>query len=58
MTWSPEVRLADMDSLGVDVQILSTNAMFYNYGKIPKAVATMSRDANDYVSQLTKDHPT
>ena len=41
------MRLADMDSLGVDVQILST-----------KAVAKMSRDANDDVSQLTKDHPT
>ena len=24
--WSPEQRLADMDSLGVDVHVLSTNA--------------------------------
>ena len=28
--WSPELRLADMDSLGVDVHVLSTNAFFYN----------------------------
>ena len=56
--WSPEERLADMDSLGVDVQILSTNAVFYNYDKDAEAVAAMSRDCNDYVSQLTKDHPT
>ncbi len=41
------MRLADIVFVVVDVQILST-----------KAVATMSRDANDYVSQLTKDHPT
>ena len=31
--WSPEERLADMDSLGVDVHVLSTNAYFYNYDK-------------------------
>ncbi len=57
-TWSPEARLADMDSLGVDVQILSTNAVFYNYDKDAEAVAAMSRDSNDYVAQLTRDHPT
>jgi aminocarboxymuconate-semialdehyde decarboxylase len=56
--WSPEERLADMDSLGVDVQILSTNAVFYNYDKDAESVAAMSRDCNDYVSQMTKDHPT
>ena len=27
--WTPEERLADMNSLGVDVQVLSTNAYFY-----------------------------
>ncbi|MCH8308920.1 MAG: amidohydrolase [Chloroflexi bacterium] len=56
--WTPEERIADMNSLGVDVQILSTNAVFYNYDKDAEAVAAMSRDCNDYVSQLTKDHPT
>ena len=56
--WSPEQRLADMDSLGVDVHVLSTNAYFYNYDKDAEAITNMSREANDYVSQLTKDHPT
>ena len=56
--WSPEERLADMDSIGVDVHVLSTNAYFYNYDKDAKTIAEMSREANDYVSQLTKDHPT
>ena len=56
--WSPEQRLADMDSLGVDVHVLSTNAYFYNYDKDAETIANMSREANDYVSQLTKDHPT
>ena len=56
--WSPEQRLADMDSIGVDVHVLSTNAYFYNYDKDAETVAKMSREANDHVSQLTKDHPT
>ena len=55
--WTPEQRLADMDSLDVQVQVLSTNAVFYNYDKDAAAVAAMARDCNDYVSQLTKDHP-
>ena len=55
-TWTPAERLADMDSLGVDVQVLSTNAVLYNYDKDAEATAAMARDCNDYVSQLTKDH--
>ena len=32
LEWSPEQRIKDMDSLGVDVQIASTGAQFYYYG--------------------------
>ena len=56
-TWTPDERLADMDSLGVDVQVLSTNAVLYSYDKDPEAATAMARDCNDYVSQLTVDHP-
>ncbi len=56
-TWSPEERLADMDSLGVDVQVLSTNAVLYNYDKDLEATIAMARDCNDYVASLTADHP-
>ena len=55
--WTPEERLADMDSLGVDVQVLSTNAYFYNYDKNPAIATAMDVEANDHVAQLTKDHP-
>ena len=56
-TWTPQERIADMNSLGVDVQVLSTNASFYNYDMDASVVADMARDCNDYVAQLTKDHP-
>ena len=56
-TWTPEERIADMNSLGVDVQVLSTNAFFYSYDKDASVVAGMARECNDYVAQLTKDRP-
>ncbi len=56
-TWTPEERLADMNSLGVDVQVLSTNSYFYNYDKDPATITAMAREANDHVSQMTKDYP-
>jgi len=55
--WTPEQRLADMDSLSIQVQVLSTNAVLYNYDKDAGAATAMARDCNDYVSQLAKDHP-
>ena len=56
--WTPEQRLNDMDSLGVDVHVLSTGAFFYSYERDARQVAAMDRECNDYVSQLTRDHPT
>ena len=56
-TWTPEERLADMNSLGVDVQVLSTNAYFYNYEGDPETVTLMTQECNDYVAELVKDHP-
>ena len=55
--WGPEERLKDMDSLGVDVHVLSTHSFMYCYDGDAAAVATMDRECNDYVSQLTKGYP-
>ena len=55
--WTPDERLADMDSLGVDVQVLSTNAVLYSYDKDAEATAAMCRDCNDYVSRLASERP-
>jgi aminocarboxymuconate-semialdehyde decarboxylase len=55
--WTPEQRLADMDSLGVDIQVLSTNAFFYSYERDAAVVSAMARECNDYVAQLARDYP-
>ena len=56
-TWAPEQRLREMDELGVDVHVLSTNSFLYFYEREAAATVEMARECNDYVSQLTGDHP-
>ncbi len=55
--WSPEQRLADMDSIGVMMHVLSTNAVFYCYDRDADTVAAMDRECNDYVAQLVREEP-
>jgi aminocarboxymuconate-semialdehyde decarboxylase len=56
-SWTPEQRLADMDSLGVDVHVVSTGAGFYYYDRDAETVAAMHRECNDEVHQMTMDYP-
>jgi aminocarboxymuconate-semialdehyde decarboxylase len=55
--WTPEERLADMDSLGVDVHVLSPYSGFYNYGLDTAVAVATSQDSNDEISQMTKTWP-
>ena len=41
--WTPEERLADMDSLGVDVHVVSPYVGFYNYQLDAAVAAATSR---------------
>ncbi|MBI2170970.1 MAG: amidohydrolase [Chloroflexi bacterium] len=56
--WTPQERLKDMDSLGVDVHVLSTAAQFYFYEEDAAHTAAMHRECNDYVADLTRQYPT
>ena len=55
--WNPEQRLADMNSLGVDVHVVSTGAAFYYYDGDATTVVAMHRECNDEVHQMTVDYP-
>ena len=56
-SWTPEQRLADMDSLGVDVHVVSPYAGIYNY-HLDTAIATAtSVEVNDEIGQMTKTWP-
>jgi aminocarboxymuconate-semialdehyde decarboxylase len=56
-TWTPEQRLADMKSLGIDIQVVSTNVAFYKYDQDVATTAAIARACNDEVHQMTVDHP-
>ena len=56
-SWTPEQRLADMDSLGVDVHVVSPYAGFYNYEMDTDLAAATSRESNDEISQMMKSWP-
>jgi aminocarboxymuconate-semialdehyde decarboxylase len=56
-TWTAEQRIADMNSLGVDVHVVSTGAGFYYYDWDAETVAAMHRECNDEVHQMTMDYP-
>ena len=55
--WTPEQRVADMDSLGIDVQIVTSNVSFYQYDKDVAVTAAIARDCNDEIGQMMKDYP-
>ena len=55
--WTPEERLADMDSLGVDVHVVSPYVGFYNYDLDAKSAAATSRATNDEISAMTRAWP-
>ena len=55
--WTPEERLADMDSLGVDVHVVSPYVGFYNY-QLDTAVAVATAKAiNDEIAGMVKAWP-
>lgn len=50
-------RLAEMDALGVDMQLVTPTVGFYQYGNDPETTALIARDCNDAVAELVRRHP-
>lgn len=57
-SWTPEERLADMDSLGVDMHVLSTYVGLYNYELDTSIAVATSQDINNEIDQMSKSWPT
>src|SRR5436189_3158721 len=55
--WTPEERLADMDSLGVDVHVVSPYVGFYNYHLDTAVALATSRATNDEISEMVRTWP-
>ena len=56
-SWTPEQRLSDMDSLGVDMHVVSPFSGFYNYELDTDLAVATSRESNDEISQMMQSWP-
>lgn len=50
--WDAEVRLADMDADGVDIQVVSPTPVFFSYGESPRTATRISRIFNDLALEI------
>src|SRR2546427_10125586 len=55
--WTPQERLADMDSLGVDVHVVSPYVGFYNYHLDTAVALATSRATNEEISEMVRARP-
>lgn len=55
--WDPAVRLLECDQHAVDVQVLSTIPVLFNYWAVPEDALTVSRYLNDHLAEVVRDNP-
>lgn len=58
MGWfDPDIRLRDLDQLGVDMQMLNPNLSPFAYEIEPKLAAALCRSSNQSIAAIVKKHP-
>jgi aminocarboxymuconate-semialdehyde decarboxylase len=55
--WDVDRRLAEMDRLRVDVQLVSSTDVFYQYDRPSEVTEAIARDANEEIAGMVRDHP-
>lgn len=56
-SWDPEVRLKECNSKSVDMQVLSTVPVMFNYWAKPEQTYDLARYLNDHIAGVAKDYP-
>lgn len=56
--WDPQVRLAECDAHGVDVQVLSTVPVMFCYWAKAEDARDLARLLNDHVAEVVRSQPT
>jgi len=55
--WTPKQRIAEMDRLGLDMQLVSPTDVFYQYHQEPMVTAKIARECNTEISELVEAYP-
>ena len=55
--WTPEQRILDMDSMGIDVQVVSSNVSFYMYDADVSTTTAIARDCNNEIGEMIQEYP-
>ncbi|MFJ6518051.1 amidohydrolase family protein [Streptomyces filamentosus] len=55
--WDPAARVADLDRLGVDVQVLSSTPLLFGYGLETARAADWCRTVNDHILRYAAHAP-
>ncbi|KAJ5722474.1 hypothetical protein N7488_000509 [Penicillium malachiteum] len=55
--FDPEVRMAEMDETGVDVQVISTVPILFSYDKPVEPAVALARYLNDHIAKVCRDYP-
>ncbi|MBO1331284.1 amidohydrolase family protein [Streptomyces sp. VRA16 Mangrove soil] len=55
--WDPQARVADLDRLGVDVQVLSSTPLMFGYGLEPERAADWCRMVNSRILHYSSYAP-
>ena len=55
--WDAATRLEQMDSLGIDVQVLSTVPVMFSYWAKPENTAVVARFLNEDIAKTVKQYP-
>lgn len=56
-TWNEKVRIEECSRDGVDMQVLSTVPVMFNYWAKPEQTYDLSRYLNDHIAKVVNDNP-
>lgn len=56
--WDASQRIAEMDELGVDIQVISPTDCFYQYDQDPQVTASIAAEVNEEIAETVREHPT
>lgn len=55
--WDSNQRLAEMDELRIDVQVISPTDCFYQYQQKPQVTARIAAEVNTEIAETVREHP-